>query len=145
MAKRQELINKARQTAKRTAMESTLHMALRLRGGASMRFRAEPFPSSASGSSLVPRAIDCAGASCGGGSRRPYRWWADRRLVAENAVWGAQALAWERRVARGCDDERWWQKSDQAWAAACAEWRFDESVRAAVREARRRKTPPYSC
>ena len=46
-------------------------------------------------------------------------------------------MAWERRVARGCDDERWWQKSDQAWAAACAEWRIDESVRAAVREAMR--------
>ena len=46
-------------------------------------------------------------------------------------------MAWERRVARGCDDARWWQKSDQAWAAACAAWRFAESLRAAVREAMR--------
>ena len=70
----------------RIEKESTLHMALRLRGGAGMRACAEPLLSSASGSRLVSSAPAGADASCGGGSRRPYRWWADRRLVAENAV-----------------------------------------------------------
>ena len=110
-------------------------MLLRLRGGASP----EPLVPSSSAARLGSGSRPGDGASCGGGSRRPYRWWANRRAVAENAVWGARVLPWGSRVARACDDERRWQNRDQAWAAACEEWRFGESIRAAVREAMREK------
>ena len=50
------------------------------------------------------------------GSRRPYRWWKARAVVAENAQWGRRSARWQARINTCVQDEDWWRGED-AWRA----------------------------
>ena len=42
-------------------------------------------------------------------TRRPYRWWKARSVVAENVAWGKRNAGWQARMAACVQEETWWR------------------------------------
>ena len=105
--------------------DSTVHLALRLRGGAAKL----------SDDRAQIRAQTQGRAQ--GGSRRPYRWWRGRSCVSENMAWGKRLLPWGARVPAAASDEEWWREQEQKWSVACEAWRRQEMLRRELREVAR--------
>ena len=123
--------------------ESTLHLVLRLLGGAQ--------PGSelcvdddrchvASSVSVAP--VPCGSVGSDASGCRPYRWWRGRACIAENAAWGKRALPWKYRLATAAHDEGGWLEHDLSQDCRQASVEAEEAVekeRAALRAASRKE------
>ena len=120
--------------------KSTLHLVLRLRGGAQ------------AGVDAVVEASQCAGGCAAFASRaassnaasacRPYRWWRGRACVAENSAWGKRALGWNQRIEVAAHDEADWRAHERSlcfWEATREAEKAVEREEAALRAASRRE------
>ena len=62
---------------------------------------------------------DFCGCSCS--SRRPYRWWKARAVIAANARWGKRRELWQGRLGSCTQDEAWWRSEDARHAVRMEE------------------------